>query len=101
MKWRIKRFSNDDLRQRFVGMLVPQAEILDVTLPDPELRWNEGTGRYDMGEIDWDEFFEVLRGNGPCNAERLERRRTAHEEGAWVREAAAEYARKQSAKAVA
>lgn len=99
MAWKIKRFSNDDLRQRFVGMLVPQAEILGVTLPDPELRWNEETGAYDMGEIDWDEFFEVLRGNGPCNAERLERRRSAHEEGAWVREAAAEYARKQARRA--
>ncbi|MFD5224779.1 1,2-phenylacetyl-CoA epoxidase subunit PaaA [Microbacterium sp. NPDC058342] len=96
MKWKIKRFSNDELRQRFVGMLVPQAEILGITLPDPDLRWNDETGAYDMGEIDWDEFFEVLRGNGPCNAERLERRRTAHEEGAWVREAAAEYARKQA-----
>jgi ring-1,2-phenylacetyl-CoA epoxidase subunit PaaA len=92
MKWKIKRFSNDDLRQRFVGMLVPQAEILGVTLPDPELRWNDEAARYDMGEIDWDEFFEVLGGNGPCNAERRERRRTAHEEGAWVREAAAAYA---------
>ena len=92
MKWKIKRFSNDELRQRFVGMLVPQAEILGVTLPDPELRWNDEAARYDMGEIDWDEFFEVLGGNGPCNAERLERRRTAHEEGAWVREAAAAYA---------
>ncbi|MGN8027613.1 1,2-phenylacetyl-CoA epoxidase subunit PaaA [Microbacterium sp. 22242] len=96
MQWKIKRFSNDDLRQRFVGMLVPQAEILGVTLPDPELRFDEETGRYEMGEIDWDDFFEVVRGNGPCNAERLQRRRDAHEEGAWVREAAAEYARKQS-----
>ncbi|WP_336629506.1 MULTISPECIES: 1,2-phenylacetyl-CoA epoxidase subunit PaaA [unclassified Microbacterium] len=96
MQWKIKRFSNDDLRQRFVGMLVPQAEILGVTLPDPELRFDEETGQYTMGEIDWDEFFEVVRGNGPCNAERLQRRRDAHEEGAWVREAAAEYARKQA-----
>ncbi|WP_282846180.1 1,2-phenylacetyl-CoA epoxidase subunit PaaA [Microbacterium oxydans] len=98
MKWKIKRFSNDELRQRFVGMLVPQAEILGVTLPDPDLRFDEESGQYVIGEIDWDEFFEVVRGNGPCNAERLERRRTAHEEGAWVREAAAEYARKQSLK---
>ncbi|MDR2320931.1 MAG: 1,2-phenylacetyl-CoA epoxidase subunit A [Microbacterium sp.] len=96
MQWKIKRFSNDDLRQRFVGMLVPQAEILGVTLPDPELRLDEETGQYSMGEIDWDEFFEVVRGNGPCNAERLQRRRDAHAEGAWVREAAAEYARKQA-----
>lgn len=98
MKWKIKRFTNDELRQRFVGMLVPQAEILGVTLPDPDLRFDEETGQYVIGEIDWDEFFEVLRGNGPCNAERLERRRTAHEDGAWVREAAAEYARKQASK---
>ncbi|MBQ3360114.1 MAG: 1,2-phenylacetyl-CoA epoxidase subunit A, partial [Microbacterium sp.] len=69
MAWKIKRFSNDELRQRFVGMLVPQAEILGVTLPDPELRFDEASGRYEMGEIDWDEFFEVLRGNGPCNTE--------------------------------
>ncbi|GAA4478609.1 1,2-phenylacetyl-CoA epoxidase subunit PaaA [Microbacterium panaciterrae] len=96
MQWKIKRFSNDDLRQRFVGMLVPQAEILGVTLPDPKLRFDEETGLYEMGEIDWDEFFEVVRGNGPCNAERLQRRRDAHEEGAWVREAAAEYARKRA-----
>ncbi len=94
MAWKIKRFSNDELRQRFVGMLVPQAEILGVTLPDPELRWDDEAGRWHMSDIDWEEFYEVLRGNGPCNAERLERRRTAHEEGAWVREAAAEYARR-------
>ena len=99
MAWKIKRFSNDELRQRFIGMLVPQAEILGVTLPDPNLRWNEATGRWDMSEIDWDEFREVLSGRGPCNAERLQRRRDAHEEGAWVREAAAEYARKQTANA--
>lgn len=96
MRWRIKRFSNDELRRRFVGMLVPQAEILGVTLPDPDLHLDEATGEYAIGRIDWDEFFRVLHGHGPCNAERLERRRTAHEEGAWVREAAAEYARKQA-----
>lgn len=96
MAWKIKRFSNDELRQRFVGMLVPQAEALGVTLPDPELRWNPETERYDMSEIDWTEFFEVLAGRGPMNAERLRARREAHEHGAWVREAAAEYARKQA-----
>jgi ring-1,2-phenylacetyl-CoA epoxidase subunit PaaA len=101
MAWKIKRFSNDELRQRFVGMLVPQAEALGVTLPDPELRWNDETQRWDMSEIDWDEFMEVLAGRGPCNAERLRNRRAAHEEGAWVREAAAEYARKQAAAEVA
>ena len=96
MAWRIKRFSNDDLRQRFIGMLVPQAEILGVTLPDPQLRWDEESGRWHTSEIDWDEFREVLAGRGPMNAERLRRRRQAHEDGAWVREAAAEYARKRA-----
>ncbi len=96
MAWKIKRFSNDELRQRFVSMLVPQAEALGVTLPDPNLRWNAETGRYDMSEIDWTEFFDVLAGRGPMNAERLRARREAHESGAWVREAAAEYARKQA-----
>jgi len=96
MAWKIKRFSNDDLRQRFVAMLVPQAEALGVTLPDPDLRWNEQTQQYDMSEIDWTEFFEVLAGRGPLNSERIRARRAAHEEGAWVREAAAEYARKRA-----
>ncbi len=95
--WKIKRFSNDELRQRFVGMLVPQAAALGVTLPDPELRWNEAEGRWDMSEIDWTEFREVLAGRGPMNAERLRARRAAHEDGAWVREAAAAYAQKRSA----
>jgi len=98
MAWKIKRFSNDELRQRFVGMLVPQAEALGVTLPDPALRWNEAAGRWDMSPIDWHEFHEVLAGRGPANAERLRRRREAHDEGAWVREAAAEYARKHAAR---
>jgi ring-1,2-phenylacetyl-CoA epoxidase subunit PaaA len=97
--WKIKRFSNDELRQRFIGMLVPQAEALGVTLPDPNLRWNEATQQYDFSDIDWTEFYEVLAGRGPMNAERLKNRRTAHDEGAWVREAAAEYARKQAARA--
>ena len=92
MAWNIKRFSNDDLRQRFVDMLVPQAEALGVTLPDPDLKWNDERGHYDYGQLDWDEFTEVLKGRGPMNAVRLERRRTAHEDGAWVREAAAAYA---------
>ena len=96
MAWKIKRFSNDDLRQRFVAMLVPQAEALGVTLPDPNLRWNEQTQQYAMSEIDWTEFFEVLAGRGPLNSERIRARRAAHEEGTWVREAAAEYARKRA-----
>ncbi|WP_142138668.1 1,2-phenylacetyl-CoA epoxidase subunit PaaA [Acidovorax sp. SLBN-42] len=101
MAWKIKRFSNDELRQRFVGMLVPQAEVLGVTLPDPNLKWNEAEQRYDMSEIDWTEFHEVLAGRGPANAERMRRRREAHEEGAWVREAAAAYAAKQAARSAA
>jgi ring-1,2-phenylacetyl-CoA epoxidase subunit PaaA len=97
MAWNIKRFSNDDLRQRFVDMIVPQAEVLGVTFPDPDLKWNEETGHWDYGQLDWDEFKRVLRGGGACNAVRMENRRTAHENGAWVREAAAEYARKTAA----
>ena len=85
MAWRIKRFSNDDLRQKFIDMCVPQAEALGLTLPDPDLRWNEERGHYDFGEISWDEFFEVVKGNGPCNRERIAHRRAAHEDGAWVR----------------
>jgi ring-1,2-phenylacetyl-CoA epoxidase subunit PaaA len=94
MDWKIKRHSNDELRQRFVNICVPQAEMLGLTLPDPDLRWDESRRGYDYGPIDWDEFQEVLRGNGPCNEERLARRRAAHEEGAWVRDAAVAYAAK-------
>jgi ring-1,2-phenylacetyl-CoA epoxidase subunit PaaA len=96
MAWGIKRFSNDDLRQKFVDMTVPQAQKLGLTLPDPDLRWNEERGHWDFGPIDWDEFWRVLRGDGPCNAERITQRRRAHEEGAWVREAANAYAAKHS-----
>jgi ring-1,2-phenylacetyl-CoA epoxidase subunit PaaA len=95
--WGIKRFSNDELRQRFVDMCVPQAEVLGLTLPDPELSWNEQRGHYDFGTPDWDEFFAVIAGEGPCNRERMAVRRRAHEEGAWVREAALAYARKHAA----
>lgn len=94
MKWRIKRFTNDELRQRFVDMTVPQAEFLGLTVPDPDLKWNEETQHYDFGEIDWDEFWNVVKGNGPCNRQRLRDRVKAHEEGAWVREAAMAYAEK-------
>jgi ring-1,2-phenylacetyl-CoA epoxidase subunit PaaA len=97
MAWGIKRFSNDQLRQRFVDMTVPQSQALGLTLPDPDLRWNEARGSYDIGEIDFSELFEVIKGNGPCNAARMNHRRTAHEEGAWVREAAAAYAAKHRA----
>jgi ring-1,2-phenylacetyl-CoA epoxidase subunit PaaA len=96
MAWGIKRFSNDDLRQRFVDMTVPQAEALGLTLPDPDLAWNEERGHHDFGEIDFTELFEVIKGNGPCNKQRLAHRVKAHEGGAWVREAAAAYARKQA-----
>ena len=99
MAWGIKRFSNDDLRQRFVDMTVPQAEALGLTLPDPDLRWNDERGHYDFGEIDFTELFEVIKGNGPCNAERMAHRRRAHEDGAWVREAADAYAAKHAAPA--
>ena len=94
MAWGIKRHTNDDLRQRFVDMTVPQAEKLGVTLPDPDLRWNAERGHYDFGSVDWDEFMAVIKGNGPCNAQRIARRKAAHDEGAWVREAAAAYAAK-------
>jgi len=94
MAWGIKRHTNDELRQRFVDMTVPQAEKLGVTLPDPDLRWNAERGHYDFGSVDWDEFMAVIKGNGPCNAQRMARRKAAHDEGAWVREAAAAYAAK-------
>ncbi len=94
MKWKIKRLSNDELRQRFVDITVEQARFLGITIPDPELKWNEARGHYDFGPINWDEFWNVLKGNGPCNRERIKARRKAHEEGAWVREAAMAYAEK-------
>lgn len=97
MKWKIKRFSNDELRQRFVDMSMPQIEYLGLTVPDPELKWNEERGHHDFGEINWDEFWEVVKGNGPCNHQRLETRKKAYEEGEWVREAAMAYADKQQA----
>ncbi len=95
MTWGIKIDTNDDLRQKFVDMTVPQAEKLGVTLPDPELLWNAERGQYDFGEPDWNELKQVISGSGPKNAERVARRRAAHEKGAWVREAATAYARKQ------
>jgi ring-1,2-phenylacetyl-CoA epoxidase subunit PaaA len=96
MAWRIKRNTNDDLRQKFVDMTVPQAERLGVTLPDPDLRWNDERGQHDFGEIDWTEFKQVLSGAGPCNAERIAHRRQAHEDGEWVREAAVAHAAKRT-----
>jgi ring-1,2-phenylacetyl-CoA epoxidase subunit PaaA len=94
--WKIKRQTNDELRQRFVDATVEQAEILGVTLPDPDLKWNEERGHYDFGEIDWTEFWNVVKGNGPCNKERLAARNKAWDEGAWVREAAMAHAEKKA-----
>ena len=101
MEWNIKRFSNDELRQRFVDMIVPQAEALGLTLPDPDLKWNEERGHYDYGELDWNEFTSVIKGSGPCNVQRMKRRREAHANGAWVREAAQAYAERQAREAAA
>ncbi len=98
MRWKIKRFSNDELRQRMVDMTVPQAELIGLRIPDDDLKWNEEKGGYDFGEINWDEFYQVIAGNGPCNKERLEVRNKAQNDGAWVREAAMAYAEKQMAK---
>jgi ring-1,2-phenylacetyl-CoA epoxidase subunit PaaA len=98
MKWKIKRFSNDELRQRFVDMIAEQVKLLNMSLPDPELKWNEERRHYDFGQIDWDEFWNVVKGNGPCNKQRLDARKKAWDEGAWVREAAKAYAEKRAAK---
>ena len=95
MQWGIKRHSNDELRQKFVDATVPQAEILGVTLPDPDLKWNEARGHYDFGDLDWEEFWQNVNGNGPCNKERLATRVNAHKNGQWVRDAALAYAEKQ------
>ena len=99
MRWKIKRFTNDELRQHFVDVTVPQAEFLGLKVPDPELRFDEATQHYQTGPIDWSEFQRVLKGHGPCNRERLEARKRAYEEGAWVREAAMAYAEKQRTRA--
>lgn len=94
MKWRIKRVSNDQLRQRFVDITVPQADFLGLSIPDPDLRWNEQKQGYNFGNIDWQEFYRVINGNGPCNKQRLKARQKAHNDGAWVREAAMAYSQK-------
>lgn len=99
MEWNIKRFSNDELRQRFVDMIAPQAEALGLTLPDPDLKRNEECGHHDYGELDWNEFISVIKGSGPCNVQRMKRRREAHANGAWVREAAEAYAQRQAREA--
>ena len=94
MKWKIKRFSNDELRQRFVDMIAEQVKVLGMTLPDPDLKWNEEKKHYDFGKINWEEFWNVVNGNGPCNKQRLDTRKKAWDDGAWVREAAKAYAEK-------
>lgn len=96
MNWRIKRFTNDELRQKFVDMMVPQAEFLGLTVPDEKVQWNEARQAYDYGEVNWDEFWAVVKGNGLCNRARLGARVKAHEEGAWVREAAMAHAAKRA-----
>jgi ring-1,2-phenylacetyl-CoA epoxidase subunit PaaA len=98
MKWKIKRKSNDTLRQEFIDKTVPQAEYLGLTIPDADLKWNEERGSYDFGDINWNEFYDVIKGNGPCNKERIANHVKAHEEGAWVREAATAFAAKQAAR---
>lgn len=101
MKWKIKRFSNDALRQKFVDATVPQGHFLGLTFPDPNLKFNEATGHWEFGEIDWSEFNRVVKGEGPCNRERIKARIKAHEDGAWVREAALAHAEKRAARKAA
>jgi len=101
MRWKIKRFTNDELRQKFIDNTVPQAQFLGLTIPDPQLRLDGASGHYEIGAIDWSEFHAVLKGHGPCNHERLEARRAAHAEGGWVREAAAAHAAKLARRAAA
>jgi ring-1,2-phenylacetyl-CoA epoxidase subunit PaaA len=99
MQWGIKRISNDDLRQKFVDAAIQQARVLGVSFPDPDLKWNEARGQHDYGVIDWNEFWSVVNGDGPCNTERLATRVKAHADGAWVREAASAYSAKQTQRA--
>lgn len=96
MAWKIKRFTNDDLRQRFIDATVPQADYLGLTVPDPDCRWNAERGHYDIGPLDWDDFWRVVKGGGPMNRQRVANRRSAHEDGQWVRAAAAAYAAKRA-----
>ena len=96
MQWKIKRMSNDEGRQKFVDQTVPQADIINLQIPDEGLAWNESRGHYDFGDIDWDEFMQVISGNGPCNRQRLAQHKGAHERGAWVREAVEAYSQRQT-----
>lgn len=101
VKWKIKRHTNDELRQKFIDATVPQAEYIGLTIPDKDLKWNEERKSYDFGAINWDEFWNVVKGNGPCNKQRLEARNNAHNNGAWVRKAASAYANKRAKRAAA
>lgn len=98
LKWKVKSKTNDELRQRFVNLTVPQATAMGLTIPDPDMKYDPETKNWNFGEIDWDEFYQVIKGNGPCNEERIEARRKAHRDGAWVRDAAAAYAAKHADK---
>ena len=100
VKWKLKRKTNDELRQAFVDQTVPQANILGLTIPDAKLKWNEERKHYDFGDIDWNEFWQVVKGHGPCNKQRIDARVKAHEDGKWVRNAAMAYAEKQVNKEV-
>lgn len=101
VKWKIKRHTNDELRQKFIDATVPQAEYIGLTMPDKDLKWNEEKKSYDFGAINWDEFWNVVKGNGPCNKQRLEARNNAHNNGTWVREAASAYAEKRAKRTAA
>ncbi len=98
VRWRIKRFTNDELRQKFVDVTVEQTKVLGLEMPDKDIKWNEERGHYDFGKINWEEFYNVVKGNGPCNKQRLEARRSAWEKGQWVRDAATAYAEKRKAR---
>jgi len=98
MRWKVKTQSNDQLRQRYVNLTVPQAHAVNLTLPDPDLKYNKESGNWEFGEIDWDEFWQVVRGNGPCNRQRMRARNKAHADGEWVRKAAEAYALKHKSK---
>ena len=101
LRWKIKKSSNDELRQRFIDRTIPQAQNIGLTVPDPDLKWNEKEQHYDFGKINWDEFYQVINGHGICNKDRLKTRRKAHDDGAWVREAANAYASKKSGQVLA
>jgi ring-1,2-phenylacetyl-CoA epoxidase subunit PaaA len=100
MRWGIKRFGNDELRQKFIDVTAPQADLLGLTIPDPDLHVDSATGHYVYGAIDWDHFWQVVKGNGPCNRERIATRVGAHDDGAWVREAATAYAAKHASPSI-